>query len=425
MTTSSSSPKFAAQHNTSIAQGAPTPLDDSAGLTVPVTPSEQSISPGATCHDQIAAIARSMRVRVSGTSRRTICAVVLGMRGDFNDWDWEVAAQRARSESEQTGDRSQGLGAHRLPAAAKSTRVATTRSAASQNPQSVIDAITTSLVRRGKSDLTSYDAQITASCSTCRPARCAWRPASSIARRAIKDIPDDQFQRGLIFGTEAVSAAASRDSWAAFVEFAVPVLREPRAEPRRCATTTTATSATRRIRRSRLRWAPIESLAFRASWGTGFRAPSLAQIGLGPSQESQFFKDTFWCAEQGSVRPIARLLDYTIIFSGNPDLERGGIGDASTSALPGSRATSGPMSPRLLGHQAGEQDRRGAVRLPVPAASAPPRPARSACAARRWRATRWARCRRSAPRSSTSVSRRRNGVDLSGYYRFDLGRRRR
>ena len=57
------------------------------------------------------------------------------------------------------------------------------------------------------------------------------------------------------------------------------------------------------------RWAPIESLAFRASWGTGFRAPSLAQIGLGPSQESQFFTDTYGCAVQPDVlhqRPTTR-----------------------------------------------------------------------------------------------------------------------
>ena len=33
---------------------------------------------------------------------------VLGLRGDLNDWNWEVSAQRARSETEQSGDRSDG-----------------------------------------------------------------------------------------------------------------------------------------------------------------------------------------------------------------------------------------------------------------------------------------------------------------------------
>jgi iron complex outermembrane recepter protein len=57
----------------------------------------------------------------------------------------------------------------------------------------------------------------------------------------------------------------------------------------------------------------------RASWGTGFRAPSLAQIGLGPSQESQFFIDTYGCA--AGVPGACTALDYNIIFSGNPDLD--------------------------------------------------------------------------------------------------------
>ena len=59
-------------------------------------------------------------------------------------------------------------------------------------------------------------------------------------------------------------------------------------------------------------------IAVRGSWGQGFRAPSLAQIGLGPSQESLFFADTFGCA----VNPAyCATTDYTVIFSGNPDLE--------------------------------------------------------------------------------------------------------
>ena len=67
-----------------------------------------------------------------------------------------------------------------------------------------------------------------------------------------------------------------------------------------------------------MRWAPIDSLAFRASWGQGFRAPSLAQIGLGPSQESEFFTDTFGCADNPAY---CANTDFLIIFSGNPDLQ--------------------------------------------------------------------------------------------------------
>jgi outer membrane receptor protein involved in Fe transport len=67
-----------------------------------------------------------------------------------------------------------------------------------------------------------------------------------------------------------------------------------------------------------LRWEPVESLAFRGSWGTGFRAPSLAQIGLGPSQESRFFSDSFGCADNPAY---CTSTDFTIVFTGNPELK--------------------------------------------------------------------------------------------------------
>jgi outer membrane receptor protein involved in Fe transport len=130
-------------------------------------------------------------------------------------------------------------------------------------------------------------------------------------------VPDDQFQRGLIFGTESVSASGERDIFSAYVEVAVPL-----------ATGLDLTAALRYDDYSdfgnttnpklSLRYAPLEELAFRASWGTGFRAPSLAQIGLGPSQESRFFSDSFGCA----VNPVyCTSTDFNIVFTGNPDLE--------------------------------------------------------------------------------------------------------
>jgi len=88
----------------------------------------------------------------------------------------------------------------------------------------VIDAISTSLVRQGTSNLTAYDAQISGDLFDLPAGKVAMATGLEYREESIKDIPDEQFQRGLIFGTEAVSAQASRDSWSAFIEFAVPVL---------------------------------------------------------------------------------------------------------------------------------------------------------------------------------------------------------
>jgi outer membrane receptor protein involved in Fe transport len=306
--------EFAAQHNRSIAQGAPTPLDEGAGLTVP---GDHPDEPFGT--DDTIEISRYRTVD-AGPRRWHIetdnLRGVVGVRGKVNEWDWEVAMQRARSESEQSGGRSDGwvrtdflqqqidLGAYNP-------------FGATQNPQDVIDQITTSLVRRGNSEMTMYDATISGELFEFGSDAVRMAAGLEYREESIADVPDDQFQRGLIFGTESVSAAGERDSWAAFVEVAVPFTDslELSAALRYDDYSDFGNTTNPKVS---LRWEPIESLAIRGSWGTGFRAPSLAQIGLGPSQESRFFADSFGCADNPTY---CTATDFTIVFTGNPDLE--------------------------------------------------------------------------------------------------------
>ena len=307
--------EIAMQHNTSIAQGAPTPLDESAGLTVPVT------HPNNPYLDATSIAVGRFRTVDAGPRQWSIetdnLRGVFGLRGELMDrWNWEVSAQRARSESEQTGSRTQGwVRTDYLQQEITAGRY--NPFGGTYNPQSVIDAISTSLVRQGTSNLTAYDAQISGDLFDLPAGKVAMATGLEYREESIKDIPDEQFQRGLIFGTEAVSAQASRDSWSAFIEFAVPVLDtlEVNLAARYDDYSDFGNTTNPKIS---ARWAPIETLAFRASWGTGFRAPSLAQIGLGPSQESQFFTDTYGCADNPAY---CAATDYNITFAGNPDLQ--------------------------------------------------------------------------------------------------------
>ncbi len=308
--------EFAAQHNTSIAQGAPTPLDGDAGLTVPIT---HPNNPFPTATGVIGI--RRYRTVDAGPRQWDIetdnLRALVGLRGSINDWDWEVAAQRGRSESEQSGDRSMGwVRTDFLQAEINAGRY--NPFGATVNPQSVIDSITTSLVRRGKSDLTALDATISGELFDMSAGPVMMAAGLEYRDESVSDVPDDQFQRGLIFGTESVSASAQRDNWSAFVEFSVPLLDnlELSVAGRYDDYSDFGDTFNPKVA---LRWAATDSFAVRASWGQGFRAPSLAQIGLGPSQESQFFTDTFYCTQEG-ISPCPTL-DYTIVFSGNPDLE--------------------------------------------------------------------------------------------------------
>lgn len=311
------------QHNTSLAQGAPTPLDESALLTVPLNhPNNPFVGAQDAFGQDIIALNLGRYRTVDAGARQWDIETnnfrgVVGLRGSFGEWDWEVAAQKARSKSEQTGNKTMGwVRTDFLQQEIDAGRY--NPFGGVQNPASVIDAITTNLVRQGVSRLTMYDAQIGGALFSLPAGEVRMAVGAEYREEDVSDVPDDQFQRGLIFGTESVSAAAARDSWATFIEFAVPVhetvelsLAARYDDYSDFGSTTNPKVA--------VRWAPIDQLAFRASWGTGFRAPSLAQIGLGPSQESQFFIDTFGC--NAGVPGACQALDYTLIFSGNPDLE--------------------------------------------------------------------------------------------------------
>jgi outer membrane receptor protein involved in Fe transport len=336
--------EIAAQHNTSVAQGAPTPLDETANMTVPANHPNNPF-PGATTigigrYRTVDAGPRQWDIETDNLRG------VLGLRGSLGQWKWEVAAQRARSESDQTGDRSQGwVRTDFLQNEINAGRY--NPFGGVQNPQSVIDAITTSLVRRGRSQLKMYDAQISGDLFQMPAGPVRMAAGAEYREESVRDTPDDQFQRGLIFGTEAIAAAASRDNKAAFVELSVPLLKglELSLAGRYDASSDSGTSTTPPVA---LRWSPIESLALRASWGTGFRAPSLAQM-AGPSQESQFFTDR---SDALITRCTARRRTDLIFRVTRPEARE------SETATWAWRETGDAdrAHPRLLGREAGAED---------------------------------------------------------------------
>ena len=306
--------EISVQHNTSFAQGAPTPLDGDAGLTVPGNHPDSPFV-GATTIDILrfrTVDAGARRWDIESDSLRA----VLGLRGSLGTWDWETAIQKGRSESTQTGGRDQGwVRTDLLQAEIDAGRY--NPFGGTYNSPDVINAITTSLVRQGESHLTAFDAKFTGDLFDTENGAIAMATGIEYREEDAKDVPDDQFQRGLIFGTESVSAAASRDHWSLFAEFSVPLPAniELQLAARYDDYSDFGTTTNPKVA---LRWAPNDALAVRASWGTGFRAPSLAQIGLGPSQVSQFFIDSYGCDVNAAY---CASTDYTIVFSGNPDLD--------------------------------------------------------------------------------------------------------
>ncbi|WP_144394778.1 TonB-dependent receptor [Pleionea sediminis] len=309
------------QHNTSEAGGAPTPLDGDAGLTVPSTHPNNPFGVDIAIDRHRTVDAGPRRWDIETDNMR----FVAGVRGFIGVWDWELSAQKGRSRSLQTGTKSQGwvrtdLLQQEIDAGRYNPFGGT------YNPASVIDAITTNLTRLGESHLTAFEGKSSGELFEMDSGMAALAVGFEYRDEKVIDSPDDQFQRGLIFGTESISAKGARDHWAAYTELSLPLTLdlELQLAVRHDDYSDFGSSTNPKVA---LRWTAQDNLSLRASWGTGFRAPSLSQVGLGPSQESRFFEDTY-CNPNISPStasfcssPVGASTDYTIIFSGNPDLQ--------------------------------------------------------------------------------------------------------
>jgi iron complex outermembrane receptor protein len=307
--------ELAVQHNSSQAAGAATPLDGDAGLTVPASHPNNPFGEDIAINRFRTVDAGPRTWDIESDSMR----IVVGLRGQLQDWDWDIAAQKGRSESMQTGSKQQGW--------VRTDFLQQQINLGNYNPfggvinsPEVIDAISTSLVRRGESHITAYDASISGEAFALGEQVVSMAAGVEYREEDAFDQPDDQFQRGLIFGTESVSAQAKRDQYAAYVEFLVPLSDEleftvaGRYDNYSDFGSTTNPQLT-------MKWRPLDNFTLRASFGQGFRAPSLAQIGLGPSQESVFFTDTFRCPTPDTANPACAATDYTIVFEGSEGLQ--------------------------------------------------------------------------------------------------------
>src|SRR5262249_6530163 len=122
------------------------------------------------------------------------------------------------------------------------------------------------------------------------------------------------------YGGNFLPVSASRKDEAVFAEFNVPILKglEATAAVRYDHYSDFGSTTNAKIL---ARWKPIQSLLFRASWGTGFIAPSLTQLfGLQTSGvSSPGLTDPIRCPVTGSSFDCDT--QFGVIFGGNPNLK--------------------------------------------------------------------------------------------------------
>ena len=241
---------------------------------------------------------------------------IWGFEGMLAEWDWEVAASYIRSYSTERG----------VDGFPNSRRVQEAIDSGLWNPfepstntQAALDFIETTTTRVGESTNRSIDASISGAITEMEHGDLMMAVGVEFRKESISDNPDDQFLRGDVFGTEATQANGSRDNTSLFVEVAVPVLQdlELQLAVRYEDYSDFGTTANPKIA---FRWKATDSLVFRGSFGTAFRAPSLHQIGLGRTDESPSLIDTVRCNAVGNINNACVPQEYTAVFEGNSQL---------------------------------------------------------------------------------------------------------
>ena len=123
-----------------------------------------------------------------------------------------------------------------------------------------------------------------------------------------------------IIGTAGGSAAGSRDVKAVFTEILLPVLDEVEINiaARYDDYSDFGSSFVPKIG---IKYQPMDDLILRASYGEGFRAPSLDDLYKAPSESASSAKDVVNCAAAGTSRPDCRTRQHTTYFIGTEGLE--------------------------------------------------------------------------------------------------------
>ncbi|BDX06233.1 TonB-dependent receptor plug domain-containing protein [Planctobacterium marinum] len=238
---------------------------------------------------------------------------ILGLEGEFGDWNWEVAYSYIKSESVERG----------VDGFPNSIRIQDAIDSGLWNPfepssntQEALDYIETNTTRVGKSTNKSIDGVISGPVMDLAGNDVMLAVGVEYREESISDNPDEQFLRGEVFGTEATQANGERDSTSIFAEVALPFTDTFEAQIALRHEDYSDFGTTTDPKVSFL-WSPLDNLSLRGSWGTAFRAPSLHQLGLGRTDESPNLVDTIRC---NAVGLACDPQEYTAVFEGNPNL---------------------------------------------------------------------------------------------------------
>ncbi|MEC4087114.1 TonB-dependent receptor [Pseudoalteromonas rubra] len=310
--------EFSAQHASTFIQGAGSPSFTELNMAGDNPNHPLADQPGHYLHG----VDISMRRRTVdiGNRKKDVDSeyyrAVMGMRGQWQDWEWEFAYSAIRSSAVEKGF--DGF-PNKLRAQQAIDTGLWNPFEPSTNTQAGLDFFETTTTRYGSSTMQSLDGTISGELFEFGDGYVSAAFGFEHRYEKIEDNPDSQYIRGEIFGTEATQANGDRDNTAIFAEFSAPLLEnlELQLALRHEDYSDFGNTTDPKVA---FRWTPIDSVVVRGSWGTAFRAPSLVQLHLGRTDESPSVIDKERCKQTGDDTDCSPT-EYTAIVAGNKQLQ--------------------------------------------------------------------------------------------------------
>lgn len=129
-------------------------------------------------------------------------------------------------------------------------------------------------------------------------------------------IVDAQNEAGLVGGTSGGSARGERDVTALFYEGVVPIVET--VEVNLAARYDDYSDVGSNVSpKAAVRWTPVDEVVVRASYGEGFRAPSMNELYAADSFSAEYARDYVSCADLSNCNER----QYNTFFVSNPDLD--------------------------------------------------------------------------------------------------------
>ena len=231
-----------------------------------------------------------------------------GLTGAFGAWDWETAVLYTESKREENSN-SQLYAPLLRQVVADGTFhfYPNTRGA---NPQSLLDALHPTLHNEGTSKILSWDLKGSRELMQLRGGPAMIAAGLELRKEEMNIVSDPRTVAGDIVGLASSTVSGDRNVSTVFAELSLPIVRnlETQIAGRYDHYSDFGNSFVPKVG---FKWLAAPTLAFRGTWGKGFRAPSLFQISSANVQSFNTITDPLRCPNPPTPLPPAETTDCT------------------------------------------------------------------------------------------------------------------